>query len=168
MLKFQTVKSSGLCTALNGAVQRGCSKPSTTFKHNTRHYTTSRTERLCLRSSSNPRRNNFAAGRWGQHLRITQAQRSFIPGIDLNNDEDDSGKKDDDPGRSRTREILIKCLETAGITLASLSMLALAGYGYQEMYQTRAVKKIEDAFKEGDPSFTLSLHSNRTSEIEGW
>lgn len=95
---------------------------------------------------------------------------SFIPGIEFNSDEDEGKDKKDgkESGGSRAKDIFIKCMESAGITLASLSMLALAGLGYQEFYQKSAVSKIEDAFKTGDPAFALSVHSNRTGELEGW
>lgn len=117
-----------------------------------------------------PRSNKRAAGCWNQLLGNTQARRSFVPGIDLNSSEEEqnSKEKSEDSPKSRAKDILIKCLETAGITLASLSMLALAGWGYQELYQKNSVKKIEAAFKTGDPAFALSVHSNRTGELDGW
>lgn len=122
----------------------------------------------CLRIHD-PRRNRIA-GRWNRSLGNTQARRSFVPGVDLNSSEDEQNNKEksEESPQSRAKDILIKCLETAGITLASLSMLALAGWGYQELYQKNSVKKIEEAFKTGDPAFALSVHSNRTGELDGW
>ena len=69
----------------------------------------------------------------------------------------------------RVKEILIKSLiETAGFTLASLILLVLAGLAYQNEYQKKSVRKIEEAFRNGYPAFTLSMNSNRTGEQEGW
>lgn len=99
-------------------------------------------------------------------------QFSLVPGMELNPEEDennnDKDQKSDGSPRSRWKEIGMKCLETAGITFSTLAMLALAGWGYQEWYHMSTVKKIEDAFKIGDPSFVLSAQTKRTGETEGW
>lgn len=101
---------------------------------------------------------------------VTAAKRYYalIPGTEFLEEEEEKSKKDE-PKQSKAREILLKCLETAGLTLASLSMLALAGWGYQEMYHKSTVTKIENAFRNGDPAYALSIHSDRTGgEHEGW
>jgi hypothetical protein len=105
--------------------------------------------------------------RYGQIRHI-----SVVPGLELNPDEEENNNKKDqkseDSPRSRWKEIALKCLETAGITISTLAMLALAGWGYQELYYMSTVKKIEEAFKIGDPSFVLSAQTKRTGETEGW
>lgn len=109
-----------------------------------------------------------------QVLQNSQVRKiSIIPGLDLNpeEEENDGGKdqkSENSSSKSRWKEIGLKCLETAGITISSLAMLALAGWGYQEVYHKSTIKKIEDAFKIGDPSFVLSAHNKRTGEVEGW
>lgn len=102
-------------------------------------------------------------------VRLQTRQVSFIPGVDIGSEENENEK---DQGKQnnygRAKEILLKCIETAGLTIASLSMLGLAGWGYQEFYQRSTVKKIEEAFQNSDPTFSIAAHSERTGASEGW
>jgi hypothetical protein len=59
--------------------------------------------------------------------------------------------------------------ETAGVMIASLTMLGLAGLLYHRSYKQHALNKIERAFAEGDPVFELTMHNRTTKEQEeGW
>lgn len=78
--------------------------------------------------------------------------------------------EDDKKSRSgwdRTKEILTKMAESAGITFASIAILGIAGMTYHYYYKRHVVKKMDEAFEDGDPAFELTMH-RRTSEIEGW
>lgn len=96
---------------------------------------------------------------------------SLIPGLDFNPEEEEESKsKNDDKktGKEYAKQIFLKSVETAGITIASLTMLGLAGWLYQQFYQANTVHKIEKAFNTGDPAYLLTMHSKRTGEEEGW
>ncbi|KAG5355352.1 hypothetical protein CJU90_4391 [Yarrowia sp. C11] len=78
--------------------------------------------------------------------------------------------EDDKKSRSgweRTKEVLTKMAESAGITFASIAILGIAGMTYHYYYKRHVVKKMDQAFDDGDPAFELTMH-RRTSEMEGW
>lgn len=96
---------------------------------------------------------------------------SLIPGLDFNPEEEEEAKSknnDKKTGKEYAKQIFFKCFETAGITMASLTMLGLTGWLYQQFYQANTVHKIEKAFNTGDPAYLLTMHSKRTGEEEGW
>lgn len=103
----------------------------------------------------------------------------MMPGVQLPfdpeemaGDEEDGDKKKGggkDPKESKAKEMLKKISETAGVMVASLAMLGLAGLMYHRGYREHALNKIERAFTEGDPAFELTMHSRLTQdEDEGW
>uniref|UniRef100_A0A060T546 ARAD1B04796p n=1 Tax=Blastobotrys adeninivorans TaxID=409370 RepID=A0A060T546_BLAAD len=79
----------------------------------------------------------------------------FDPPEEEENDKKPKGKGDKE---GRFGDIAYKSFETAGIMVASLAMLGLAGLTYHELYQYRAKSKMEAAFVEPDPAFQLTLH----------
>jgi hypothetical protein len=104
----------------------------------------------------------------------TATAKNLVPGLGFPlEDPEEEAKKKKSNGQGRGSEILLKCLETAGIMVASISMLGLAGLAYHRYYQERALNKMADAFKAGDPVFQLAMH-NRTEakkeddEDSGW
>ncbi len=56
-----------------------------------------------------------------------------------------------------------RILESALTTFASLTTLALVGYGYHKYYKHLVLQKIENAFAPGDPA--LQLHHNRHRQL---
>lgn len=54
---------------------------------------------------------------------------------------------------------LFKMFESAATTLASLTVLGLAGYGYHKYYKHLVLKKINRAFAPGDPVLDLAASS---------
>jgi hypothetical protein len=58
--------------------------------------------------------------------------------------------------RSRVFDTLYKMFESAATTFASIAVLGLAGYSYHRYYKRLVLKKIENAFKPGDPVLELA------------
>lgn len=86
-------------------------------------------------------------------------------------DEEDGkkgGQKDDKKKKSKFFDIFQKSMETAGVMVASLTMLGLAGISYHEGYNYHAMNKMEKAFTDDDPAFQLTMHSRAQNEDEGW
>ncbi|ANB14399.1 hypothetical protein AWJ20_1987 [Sugiyamaella lignohabitans] len=83
-------------------------------------------------------------------------------------EEDPKKKKDSKKETGRGYDIFMKCLETAGIMVASLSMLGLAGLIYHRTYKERALTKMSNAFTEGNPAFELSMHQNGEDDRNDW
>ena len=74
--------------------------------------------------------------------------------------------------RSRVLDTLYKMFEAAATTLASISVLGLAGYSYHRYYKRLVLKKIENAFRPGDPVLEMadlsrSATSTSTRAAEG-
>ncbi|KAK6201522.1 uncharacterized protein RJT21DRAFT_120583 [Scheffersomyces amazonensis] len=53
---------------------------------------------------------------------------------------------------------IIKCLETMGITISSISILGVAGFLYHKFYNIHVLDKMNDAFEMGDPAAQLAIH----------
>lgn len=77
----------------------------------------------------------------------------FIPGVGSDilpqpneEEEDDKSKGSSKNEQSRAKEILFKALESASIMAATVCVIGLTGYGYQQYYHYHALKKMEDAF----------------------
>lgn len=64
------------------------------------------------------------------------------------------GTKDNEPNNSQT--FGRKLFESVSTTAASLAILGLAGYSYHHYYKKIVLKKIDNAFKPGDPVLELS------------
>ncbi len=58
--------------------------------------------------------------------------------------------------RSRLFDTLYKMFESAATTFASIAVLGLAGYSYHRYYKRLVLKKIENAFRPGDPVLELA------------
>ena len=82
------------------------------------------------------------------------------PGLDQDADEDEPdrrGRKDNtDSTPSRLGQTLYKMFESAATTLASITVLGLAGYGYHRYYKYLVLQKMENAFKPGDPVLEMA------------
>lgn len=87
-----------------------------------------------------------------------------------NNDDDDHYEYDREEKKNETWEraksFISKCLETSGITFASLLVLGLAGVSYHKFYNAHVIDKMSKAFDKGDAAFELTMHK-RTTRIEG-
>lgn len=59
---------------------------------------------------------------------------------------------------NRFGRFLFKCLETIGITLSSLGVLGLSGLLYHKFYNSHVLKKMDEAFQNGDPAYQLAMH----------
>ncbi|GMM37916.1 hypothetical protein DASC09_052410 [Saccharomycopsis crataegensis] len=70
--------------------------------------------------------------------------------------------------RERFYGFLFKCLETSGITFASVAVLAAAGLTYHEVYENHVLSKLEKAFGLGDTSFDLAIHETANSSGTDW
>jgi hypothetical protein len=92
--------------------------------------------------------------------RVRHASQQFGPlgsplGMD---DEGEARATRDGPAdlRSRMFDTLYKMFESAATTFASIAVLGLAGYSYHRYYKRLVLKKIENAFKPGDPVLELA------------
>lgn len=70
-------------------------------------------------------------------------------------DKADSGERSKS-NASDTAATLQKMLETSATTFASLLVLGLAGYGYHKYYKNLVLRKMELAFRPGDPVLVLA------------
>lgn len=80
------------------------------------------------------------------------------------NNNGNKGRKD--KKNNQWSSALMKCLETAGIMVASLSVLGLAGLGYHKMYKSHALAKMEKAFQAGDPTFGVLIEKRTKEDID--
>lgn len=82
------------------------------------------------------------------------------PGMDQDGDEDETdhrGRKGDGKeSSSRFHQTLYKMFESAATTLASITVLAVAGYSYHRYYKYLVLKKMENAFRPGDPALEIA------------
>ena len=72
------------------------------------------------------------------------------------------------PGREESRwaPTLFRMFESGATTLASITILGLAGYGYHKYYKYLVLKKMENAFQPGDPMLelaSLGKHYSKTN-----
>lgn len=65
--------------------------------------------------------------------------------------------------RSRWTPTLLKMLESAATTFASIMILGLAGYGYHRYYKYLVLRKMENAFQPGDPVLELAALGKQIS-----
>ncbi|KAJ5692795.1 hypothetical protein N7462_002218 [Penicillium macrosclerotiorum] len=75
---------------------------------------------------------------------------------DQNDGDDDKGKgrkNDSDPNLKST---ILKMLETAATTAASIAILGAAGYSYHQYYKYLILDKMDNAFKPGDPALEVA------------
>lgn len=90
-----------------------------------------------------------------------------------NNDNDKTNEEyeqyEEDPSAwERLASTLRKCLETAGITFASLAVLAGAGLSYHKFYKAHVIDKMSSAFDKGDDAFELTMHKRTTKREGDW
>ena len=90
----------------------------------------------------------------------------------------EEGQKDEDPDPEeqqavnpklllqeaweRFSKFLFKCLETIGITLSSVGVLALSGFLYHKFYNQHVLEKMDRAFRKGDPAYLLAINNKNT------
>ena len=67
-----------------------------------------------------------------------------------------SGSKGPEQSSGAWKPTLFKMIESAATTGASILVIGLAGYGYYRYYKYLTLKKMEDAFKPGDPVLELA------------
>ncbi|KAL4764385.1 ATP-binding protein [Aspergillus foveolatus] len=84
--------------------------------------------------------------------------QSAIPGApdpqDQANQDDGKGKDNDqDPN---LRSTILKMLESAATTFASIAVLGIAGYSYHKYYKYLILQKMENAFEPGDPALEVA------------
>lgn len=99
--------------------------------------------------------------------------RDLIDNESPSNDNQDSSSKSNDSNdnskkKGRIFDILLKTIETAGIMITSLSMLGLAGLTYHRMYEAHTLNKMAEAFKNGDPTFQISMHRRAHGGDKDW
>ncbi|KAH8692710.1 hypothetical protein BGW36DRAFT_385020 [Talaromyces proteolyticus] len=68
------------------------------------------------------------------------------------------------------KSTILKMLETAGATLASIAVLGLAGYSYHKYYKYLVLNKIDHAFDPGDPALDVAGASpgKEDEDAEHW
>jgi AAA ATPase domain len=91
---------------------------------------------------------------------LRRAPQQFGPfanplGLDEDVEDSEPAKPKPEP-ESRLSGTLYKMFESAATTFASIAVLGLAGYGYHRYYKHLVLKKIENAFKPGDPVLELA------------
>lgn len=101
-----------------------------------------------------------------QRYGLPPGMNSPLPFDEPEDDHDDKGK--DGKERSKFYDIFLKSMETAGVMVASIAMLGLAGISYHEGYNYHAMNKMEKAFTDDDPAFQLTMDSRAKSEDDGW
>ncbi|RKP33061.1 hypothetical protein METBISCDRAFT_29307 [Metschnikowia bicuspidata] len=74
----------------------------------------------------------------------------------------EEGQKDEDPDPEEQQAFLFKCLETIGITLSSVGVLALSGFLYHKFYNQHVLEKMDRAFQKGDPAYLLAINNKTT------
>ncbi|KAJ5953206.1 hypothetical protein N7454_000102 [Penicillium verhagenii] len=80
----------------------------------------------------------------------------YTPDPTDQNDEEDRGrgrKNDSDPNLKST---ILKMLETAATTAASIFILGAAGYSYHRYYKYLILDKMDNAFNPGDPALEVA------------
>ncbi|ODQ68331.1 hypothetical protein NADFUDRAFT_44929 [Nadsonia fulvescens var. elongata DSM 6958] len=77
-------------------------------------------------------------------------------------------KNEEESAWARLKLFSFKCFESAGITMASLTILGLAGVTYHKFYKQHVLSKIHDAFEEGDPAFELTMHKRSSNGGQDW
>ncbi|ODV93275.1 hypothetical protein PACTADRAFT_77653 [Pachysolen tannophilus NRRL Y-2460] len=80
----------------------------------------------------------------------------------------DGGDKNDNDKKQPFRNFCFKCLETSGITFASLVILGSAGLLYHKLYQVHVADKMYNAFNQGDPAFQLTMHQRSNNNGKDW
>ncbi|KAI5965557.1 uncharacterized protein KGF55_000919 [Candida pseudojiufengensis] len=78
-------------------------------------------------------------------------------------------EKDKNSKYERFKSFLMKCIETMGITISSIGILALAGYLYHIFYNEHVLKQMNKAFEKNDPASELELYSkggHNNSDLE--
>ncbi|KAL6235763.1 hypothetical protein BDW75DRAFT_130179 [Aspergillus navahoensis] len=111
--------------------------------------------------SSNRARPWLPPRRPGKVLSMYSGQsfsQSSIPGPpdpqDQANQDDGKGKgNDQDPN---LRSTILKMLESAATTFASIAVLGIAGYSYHKYYKYLILQKMENAFEPGDPALEVA------------
>ncbi|MCJ1412681.1 hypothetical protein MMC19_006778 [Ptychographa xylographoides] len=86
----------------------------------------------------------------------SQAPPDIGPQVEV---EEGEGTDQSDPKRSTNTKYAStahRMFESAASTFASLTVLALAGYGYHKYYKYLVLQKMENAFKPGDPVLELA------------
>ncbi|MCJ1474928.1 hypothetical protein MMC13_003588 [Lambiella insularis] len=80
-------------------------------------------------------------------------------------DEPDGSEKENSKNQygngSSYRSTAYRMFESAASTLASLTVLAFAGYAYHKYYKKLVLRKMEHAFKPGDPVLELAALNSR-------
>ncbi|KAL4918522.1 hypothetical protein BDW62DRAFT_181023 [Aspergillus aurantiobrunneus] len=76
-------------------------------------------------------------------------------------DPTDQANQDDDKGRGNDqdpnlRSTILKMLESAATTFASIAVLGIAGYSYHKYYKYLILQKMENAFEPGDPALEVA------------
>ncbi|KAI5955310.1 hypothetical protein KGF54_001871 [Candida jiufengensis] len=111
-------------------------------------------------------------------LHIHQIIENIVEEIkeDDNNDEENNkkdqknSKKDEKSSKfERFKSFLMKCVETMGITISSIGILALAGYLYHIFYNEHVLRQMNEAFEKKDPDSEVIMYSklqNHNSDLE--
>ncbi|RJE21972.1 hypothetical protein PHISCL_05676 [Aspergillus sclerotialis] len=91
--------------------------------------------------------------------------------MDQDGPDEDGGKRkgrDDDPTLKST---ILKMMETAATTFASIAILGAAGYSYHKYYKYLVLEKMDNAFRPGDPALEVAgveTGKNRFRNLEHW
>ncbi|KAL8682329.1 MAG: hypothetical protein Q9186_001605 [Xanthomendoza sp. 1 TL-2023] len=89
-------------------------------------------------------------------------QVSPQPGQPEESDEVVTVKSEGDQQSNNWKPTLLKMCESAATTMVSLFVLGLAGYGYHRYYKYLVLKKMQNAFKPGDPVLDLAAVGGAT------
>ncbi|KNG86494.1 hypothetical protein ANOM_005135 [Aspergillus nomiae NRRL 13137] len=69
---------------------------------------------------------------------------------------DDGARSNSNDGEPTFRSTILKMMETAATTFASIAVLGIAGYSYHRYYKYLILEKMENAFKPGDPALEVA------------
>ncbi|MCJ1436788.1 hypothetical protein MMC27_006170 [Xylographa pallens] len=83
-----------------------------------------------------------------------QGSPNFGPGVQ--EPEDGQNERSQNQNGSAYRSTAYKMFESAASTFASLTVLAFAGFAYHKYYKDLVLRKMENAFKPGDPVLELA------------
>ncbi|KAE8328783.1 hypothetical protein BDV39DRAFT_173282 [Aspergillus sergii] len=69
---------------------------------------------------------------------------------------DDGARSNGNDSEPNFRSTILKMMETAATTFASIAVLGAAGYSYHRYYKSLILEKMENAFKPGDPALEVA------------
>lgn len=81
---------------------------------------------------------------------------------------EDKGKGKGENSEATFKSTMFKMLESVATTFASIAVIGVAGYSYHKYYKYLILKKMENAFKPGDPALEMAGVDSPEEDTEHW